>query len=84
MGSYKDMDFEEIIKYWFPAPIEVWVVSYSVTRLSIDLMMTTGFRPLSRYGWFPTSEVEVFARAFELFPAPLEDWVVSYCCIPRR
>lgn len=37
----------------FPAPIEAWVVSYSL--MATQLRKRSGsFRPLSRYGWFPT------------------------------
>ena len=37
----------------FPAPLEAWVVSYSL--MATQLRKRSGsFRPLSRYGWFPT------------------------------
>ena len=37
----------------FPSPLEVWVVSYSEKNYAINVD-AEGFRPLSRYGWFPT------------------------------
>ena len=38
-----------------------------------------GFRPLSRYGWFPTKLVKQYKQyKSERFPSPLEVWVVSY------
>ena len=39
----------------FPSPLEVWVVSYFIeTGLE---RFKGGFRPLSRYGWFPTGGI---------------------------
>ena len=38
----------------FPSPLEVWVVSYELKDY-LGLKTTKCFRPLSRYGWFPTS-----------------------------
>ena len=37
-----------------------------------------GFRPLSRYEWFPTCLVKKEKKMNNLFPSPLEAWVVSY------
>ena len=37
----------------FPSPLEVWVVSYELKDY-LGLKTTKCFRPLSRYGWFPT------------------------------
>ena len=38
------------------------------------------FRPLSRYGWFPTFSNNAIIAGNLVFPAPLEGWVVSYIC----
>lgn len=42
----------------FPAPLEGWLVS---DKASCELvaMKKTGFRPLSRYEWFPTKTLKV-------------------------
>ena len=63
----------------FPSPLEVWVVSYSrgYHRMSSEDYC---FRPLSRYGWFPT-QAKVgtkYDTTDHKFPSPLEVWVVSY------
>ena len=71
----------------FPSPLEVWVVSYSrgYHRMSSEDYC---FRPLSRYGWFPT-QAKVgtkYDTTDHKFPSPLEVWVVSYPHIlyPKR
>ena len=37
----------------FPSPLEVWVVSYT-RKYQRSCCSRNSFRPLSRYGWFPT------------------------------
>ena len=40
------------MKIKFPSPLEVWVVSYAINE--VQPIHNEGFRPLSRYEWFPT------------------------------
>ena len=38
-----------------------------------------GFRPLSRYEWFPTKHIDKdTGKELAPFPAPRDAWVVSY------
>ena len=61
----------------FPSPLEVWVVSYELKDY-LGLKTTKCFRPLSRYGWFPTTASFGALAMILQFPSPLEVWVVSY------
>ena len=68
----------------FPAPSEVWVVSFTI----IEKAEKTGYAkfPAPLEVWV-VSYVLLVGRTVEAieFPAPLEGWVVSspICCIPK-
>ena len=44
----------------FPSPLEVWVVSYFIME-RFNRFLLNSFRPLSRYGWFPTKSRWIIA-----------------------
>lgn len=74
----KEVGWTKLDEEAFPAPREGWVVSHLVRNSLTSKLLTSCFRPLSRYGWFPTESPKVEIPEFQGFPAPLEVWVGSY------
>ena len=69
----------------FPSPLEVWVVSYSrgYHRMSSEDYC---FRPLSRYGWFPTLfTTDLDCSVFSSFrPLSRYGWFPTPYLVPQK